>query len=86
MNNTEFFQQRIQGDGAMPASGMSGLARVMRQALRILTRRTPTELEIAIQKRQLEKKLRANGYDRRLAKIAVSGTYPDRSNPIKETS
>ncbi len=81
--NLEFFQQRTKG-GGMPAFGLPGLVAGCTRALRFLMMRSGMlpELKTALQKRELEKKLRANGYDKRLAKIAVSETFLDRSNPI----
>ena len=81
--NTEFFQQRTK-DGGMPAFGLPGLAAGCTRALRFLMIRGGMlpDVKTALQKRELEKKLRANGYDKRLAKIAVSETFLDRSNPI----
>lgn len=81
--NTEFFQQGTKADGAMPAFGLLGLAAGCTRALRFLMiwGGMLPELKTALQKRELEKKLRVAGHSRRLAKIAVTETFLDRSNP-----
>lgn len=74
--NTEFFQQRTK-DGAMPAFGLHGLAAGCTKALRFLMVNSGMlpDLKTALQKRKLEKKLRRNGFNKHLARIAVAETF-----------
>ena len=85
--NKGFFQQRTQGEGGMPALSLHGLAAGCGRAMRFLMIRGGMlpELKTALQKRELEKKLRANGYDRRLQKLRYPGLTPTAETLFKET-
>lgn len=78
-----FFHKHIASRAGRWGRFLRGLGAGCSEALRVLTLDgvRPCELTRAMSKRELEKKLLAQGYSRKLAKIAVSGAIPDR-NPL----
>lgn len=76
----EFFHKHIASPAGRRGRFLHGLGVGCSRVLRVfsLGGERPSELDSAMSKRELEKKLLAQGYSRKLAKIAVSGAIPDR--------
>lgn len=83
MSNQTFFHKRIVRPAGCWGRFLHGLVEGFYRALRVFDRSggIPPALERALSKRELEKKLLAKGYTLKLAKIAVSEEFLDRSKP-----